>query len=264
MGAADLDPSSLERVAGWLLAARRVLVITGAGVSADSGLPTYRGIGGLYEDSATEDGMPIEEALSGPMLRRRPELTWRHIAAVERACRGARPNRAHQVLAALEQRLPALWVLTQNVDGLHRAAGTRKLIEIHGTVHDLVCTGCGARRRVPDFDGLSIPPHCPQCDALVRPDVVLFGEWLPPAAYQQLELESARGFDLVISAGTTSGFPYIAAPVLAARRAGHPTVEINPGDTEVSAACTVRLRSGAAAAFDALWSLVEARLPAPG
>ena len=171
MGAADLDPSSLERVAGWLLAARRVLVITGAGVSADSGLPTYRGIGGLYEDSATEDGMPIEEALSGPMLRRRPELTWRHIAAVERACRGARPNRAHQVLAALEQRLPALWVLTQNVDGLHRAAGTRKLIEIHGTVHDLVCTGCGARRRVPDFDGLK---HVLAIDRLapVAPGVV--------------------------------------------------------------------------------------------
>lgn len=261
MASPVLEPAALERVAGWLLAARRVLVITGAGVSADSGLPTYRGVGGLYEGSATEDGMPIEEALSGPMLLRRPELTWRHIAAVERACRGARPNRAHQVLAALEQRLPALWVLTQNVDGLHRAAGSRNLIEIHGTVHDLVCTGCGARRRVPDYDGLAIPPRCPQCEALVRPDVVLFGEWLPPAAYQALELERARGFDLVISAGTSSGFPYIAAPVLAARRAGHPTVEINPGDTEVSSACDVRLQSSAAAAFDALWRLLEPRLP---
>jgi NAD-dependent deacetylase len=252
-----IDPAVLDRVARAFARARSVLFITGAGISADSGLPTYRGIGGLYEDAETEEGLAIEDALSGEMLRARPDVCWKYIAQIERACRGATWNRAHEVLALMERRYERSWVLTQNVDGLHRRAGSENVIEIHGDVHQLSCTRCAYRRRVADYAGLAIPPRCPDCDAIVRPEVVLFGEMLPVEAIEALERELARGFDLVVSIGTTSAFPYIAAPVVLARRAGRDTVEINPGTTEVSQVVAHRLRNRAAVALDAIWQRLQ-------
>jgi NAD-dependent deacetylase len=230
--------------------------VTGAGISADSGLPTYRGIGGLYETDATEEGLPIEVLLSGETLARHPERTWKHLGAIERACRGARPNRAHEAIARLEREIPRVVVLTQNVDGLHRAAGSREVIEIHGDVHELACTRCGWQERVPDYSGLEIPPRCPACAAPARPAVVLFGEMLPREAVTRLQAELERGFDAVSSIGTTSVFPYIAAPVLMARSWGAGTVEVNPGQTEVSDEVDVRLRCGAAAAMAAILAVL--------
>jgi NAD-dependent deacetylase len=247
-----LDEQMVVTVAGWIEEAESVLFITGAGLSADSGLPTYRGVGGLYEDAHTEDGLPIEVALSGMMMASRPELTWKHIADIERACRGAKPNAAHQVMAQLEKLLPRVWVLTQNVDGLHHDAGTRNLIEIHGTVRVLRCTKCDERREISNYAGMEIPPRCAACGAIERPDVVLFGEMLPQGAISVMRTELLRGFDIVFSVGTTSTFPYIAQPVLAARRANRRTVEINPGDTEISRSVDVRIRAGAAEALSAI------------
>ncbi|HPA51685.1 MAG TPA: NAD-dependent deacylase [Thermoanaerobaculia bacterium] len=252
--AAAPDPTAVDAAARILRRARSVLFVTGAGISADSGLPTYRGVGGLYESDATEDGLPIEVLLSGETFRRSPATTWRYLGAIERACRGARPNRAHQAIAALENALPRVVVLTQNIDGLHRAAGSRDVIEIHGDVHRLACTRCTFRTRVPDYEGLEMPPRCPECAAPVRPEVVLFGEMLPTEAVSRLEEELRRGFDAVVSIGTTSVFPYVAAPVHMARAWGAGTVEVNPGETEVSGIVDVRLRCGAAAAMDALVS----------
>lgn len=242
----------IRHLAELLARAQSVLVITGAGVSADSGLPTYRGVGGLYEREATEDGIPIELALSGPMMAAQPELSWKYIAEIERACRGARPNRAHEAIAELERRIERCWLLTQNVDGLHRAAGSKNVVEIHGNVRRLKCTRCEHRDEVEDFSGLEIPPRCPSCGAIVRPDVILFGERLPANELARLREASVGGFDVVVSAGTSSAFPYIAAPVLEARAAGAVTVEINPGESEVSEVVHHRIRERAAPAFDAL------------
>ena len=228
------------------------MFITGAGISADSGLPTYRGIGGLYDVDDTEDGVPIEVALSGDMLRSRPELCWKHIARIEQACRGARPNAAHHVLARLERELPHVCVLTQNVDGMHAAAGSENVIAIHGDIHHLTCTGCSRRETVADYGGLEIPPHCSSCGALVRPEVVLFGEMLPVEATRHLEAELGGGFDLVFSIGTSSMFPYISGPVVQAARLGIPTVEINPIATDISAAVDFRIPTGAAEAMQAI------------
>jgi NAD-dependent deacetylase len=253
----SIDPAVLDRVSQVFARARSVLFITGAGISADSGLPTYRGIGGLYEGAATEDGFAIEEALSGDMLRDRPDVCWKYIAQIERACRGATWNRGHEVLAMMERRYERTWVLTQNVDGFHRGAGSQNVIEIHGDVHQLRCTRCRFRDRVEDYAGLSIPPRCPDCGAIVRPKVVLFGEMLPGGAVAALEREVSRGFDLVVSIGTTSVFPYIAAPVMLARRAGRDTVEINPGTTSVSHVVAHRMRNRAAVALDAIWRRQE-------
>ena len=99
-----------------------ILFVTGAGISADSGLPTYRGIGGLYDIELTEEGYPIEEVLSGPMFQANPELTWKYLGQIANAARGATYNRAHEVIAEIEQHFPRVWTLTQNVDGFHRSA----------------------------------------------------------------------------------------------------------------------------------------------
>ena len=242
-------PGTLDTVAHLIDQARAPLFITGAGISADWGLPTYRGIGGLYHERLTDDGLTIEEALSGAMMEERPDIAWKYIAEIEANCRGATPNAAHRAIAALERDHPGLCVLTQNVDGLHAEAGSRNLIEIHGTVHRLRCVECPHSRRVPDFSEMRIPPECPVCGGLMRPDVVLFGEMLPEDAVARLEAVLSNGVDLVVSIGTSSVFPYIAGPVWWARQAGIPTVEINPGDTEVSSIVEHRVRMRAAEAM---------------
>ncbi|MFA7158891.1 MAG: NAD-dependent protein deacylase [Kiritimatiellia bacterium] len=247
------ESKNITLVAGLLKKCKSILFITGAGISADAGLPTYRGIGGLYNGSLTEDGIPVETALAGATLATRPEITWKYLARIEKNCRYAVFSRGHEIIALMEKRLGRVWVLTQNIDGFHRAAGSRNVIDIHGDLHDLVCTKCGWRNAVENYGRLEIPPRCPKCSKAVRPDVVFFGEMLPVEKVALLERELSRGFDIYFSIGTTSVFPYISGPVVEAARSGKPTVEINPGDTEVSGLVDVRLRLGAAAALDAIW-----------
>jgi NAD-dependent deacetylase len=231
---------------------RRLLFITGAGLSAESGLPTYRGVSGLYANADTEHGMPIEMALSGSVFRKRPDITWKHIAQLEQAVRGARPNRAHEIIAALEREHDVV-VLTQNVDGFHRAAGSTQVIDIHGDCHYLLCTRCEYREQRADYADLALPPKCPECAALIRPDVVLFEEALPADKLRALRRELAQGFDAYFSIGTTSVFAYIAEPMLHAARSGRLTVEVNPEETEVSSVVDVRLACGAVRALGAVF-----------
>ncbi|MEI2779861.1 MAG: NAD-dependent protein deacylase [Candidatus Competibacter sp.] len=247
----DPNPAIVARVADELRRARRLLFITGAGISADSGLPTYRGIGGLYNDQTTEDNFSIETALSGSMLEANPAITWKYLHQIEHSCRGARFNDAHAIIAELQNHFEVC-VLTQNIDGFHRDAGSRNLIEIHGDIHDLHCTRCDYTTTVLDYSGLEMPPSCPRCNAPVRPRVVLFGEVLPSNAIQHLYAELDQGFDLVFSIGTTSVFPYIAGPVVQASQMGIPTVEINPTDTNVSRFVEYKLAAGAVAAMRAI------------
>lgn len=221
-------------------------------MSAESGLPTYRGIGGLYEDTLTDEQLPIEVALSGSVLRSQPELTWKYIQQIEAACRGARHNAAHTHVSALQAQVRTSWVLTQNIDGFHQAAGNRNIIAMHGDVHTLDCMACDWTQEVADYAHLPALPRCPACGAVVRPRVVLFGEMLPDEAIVAYDAMIAAQPEVVLSIGTTSVFPYIAAPVIAARRRGALTVEINPGQSEVSDVVDVRLQTGAVAALDAI------------
>jgi len=250
------DSTTVARIVAELRRARRLLFITGAGISADSGLPTYRGIGGLYNNQTTEENFSIETALSGSMLEANPAITWKYLHQIENSCRGARFNEAHAIIAELQDRFEVC-VLTQNIDGFHRDAGSRNLIEIHGDIHDLYCTRCNYAATVADYSALDFPPSCPVCHALVRPRVVLFGEVLPSHAIQQLYQELDEGFDLVFSIGTTSVFPYIAGPVVQASQMGIPTVEINPTDTNVTRFVDYKLASGAAASMRAIRAAYE-------
>ncbi|PRQ09517.1 NAD-dependent deacylase [Enhygromyxa salina] len=255
-----MPPQILERAAELLAPAQSILFITGAGISADSGLPTYRGVGGLYDADDTEEGLPIEVCLSGEMFRARPEVTWRYIRQIEQRCRGAQPNVAHQLIATLERRLERVVVLTQNVDGLHAAAGSDKLIAIHGDTQQLRCTACSWRERVTDYAALDpVLPRCPDCAAVIRPDVILFGEMLPTDAVDMLYRELDLGFDAVVSIGTSAVFPYISGPVHQARQARRPTIEINPGDTEISPLVDLHLRLGASAAMTGIYAALERR-----
>ncbi|WP_153111598.1 Sir2 family NAD-dependent protein deacetylase [Propionivibrio limicola] len=139
--------SALTEIARLLARARRVLFITGAGISVDSGLPTYRGVTGLYDSGETEDGIRIEEALSGYVLACWPEVSWKYIAEIMRHCRNAQPNPGHLAISELESMIPEIVVLTQNVDGLHRKAGSNNVIELHGSTvrRDLLPAGGSVR-----------------------------------------------------------------------------------------------------------------------
>ena len=253
------DVETVERIVERLRKCRSILFVTGAGMSADSGLPTYRGVGGLYNSGATEEGLPIEEMLSGGMFARRPEWTWKYLRQVENACRGATFNRGHTVLAEMERHFGRVWTLTQNVDGFHRAAGSRNVIDIHGDLSAIRCTGCPHRFTVADYTEFTDLPRCPRCPAILRPDVVLFGEMLPADRLRELKNQLHEGFDIVFSIGTTSVFPYISFPVELAVQRGKPSVEINPDTTRVSDLVTYRLAVGASVALDAIWTRFKER-----
>jgi NAD-dependent deacetylase len=243
----------IDQVVELLRRSRSLLFITGAGLSADSGLPTYRGIGGLYQNQNAEAEMPIEQFLSSDAFQERPNQTWNYFLDGEAASRHAKPNRGHQVIAEMQSAFDRVWVLTQNVDGFHHQAGSQNVIAIHGDMRTVRCLHCPYQERLVDYSSLSRSPQCPKCQGLIRPDVVLFGEQLPARQLAAYRTEISKGFDLVFSVGSTSLFSYISGPVLDAYQSGKPTVEINPGETEVSELVTVKLPMSAATALDQIW-----------
>lgn len=247
------DLATIRKIASVMQHKQRLLFITGAGISADSGLPTYRGIGGLYEDNFTTEGMNIEKALSGTILRQQPEITWKYIAQIEQSCRGAAYNGAHRVIAEMESHFEEIWILTQNVDGFHKDAGSTNIIDIHGDLHYLSCMRCAYSIQINDYNELEIPPRCPDCGGMIRPDVVLFGEMLPETKIFELYAELKRGFDMVFSVGTSSVFFYIIQPIIQAKQQHIPTVEINPTESSVSRIVDYRVKAGAAESLTMLW-----------
>jgi NAD-dependent deacetylase len=220
-----------------LAAARSVTVLTGAGISADSDVPTFRGSDGLWRNYRAEE-LATPEAFA-----RNPRLVWEWYNWRREVLATKKPNPAHETVATMERRFPRFWLITQNVDGLHRDAGSTRLSEIHGNIWQVRCTACGLvedDRRVP----IPIPPACTACGQLVRPHIVWFGEPLAPedlsASYDALE-----SCEVLLIIGT-SGIVYPAAsfaPV--AKSAGAFVVEINLDDTPNSGLVDVVLRGRA-------------------
>lgn len=202
----------------------RVVVLTGAGISAESGLRTFRDADGLWEDHRVED-VATPEGFEAD-----PDLVLRFYDDRRRAAASATPNAAHRALARLEERLgDDLLVVTQNVDDLHERAGTRRLVHMHGELHSALCTACGAR--LPHTGDLAGRPACPSCgERMLRPDVVWFGE-MP---YHLDRIEKAVVACEVFAAIGTSGAVYPAAGYVAVAAAfGARTVELNlaPSDS---------------------------------
>jgi NAD-dependent deacetylase len=238
---------ALARAAARLKGASRALALTGAGVSAESGVPVFRGPEGLWRSFRPED-LATPEAFA-----RDPRLVWEWYAWRRERVAACRPNAAHAVLARLEGRLPDFRLVTQNVDGLHAAAGSRRLVELHGSLWRVRCTRCqaaSADRRVPMP---VLPPVCgvEGCGGPLRPDVVWFGEPLPEDALAEA-FEAARAADVVLVIGTSSlVYPAAALPQVA-RGAGAFLIEVNAEATPLSPLAHVSLRGKAAELLPAL------------
>jgi NAD-dependent protein deacetylase/lipoamidase len=220
--------AALERAAGFLRSADRVAVMTGAGVSAESGLATFRGAGGLWE------GHRVEEVATPTAFRRDPRLVWRFYNARRANLRTVRPNPGHIALVALEDRLgpERFTLITQNVDGLHQAAGSRRVLELHGSLARVRCTGCGA---VEDrgAEALDELPRCAACGGLLRPDVVWFEEALPYDTWREAEAAVGRCQCFVVVG--TSAVVYPAAGLIhQAKLDGARVIEVNVTATEAS------------------------------
>ncbi|MCS7204402.1 MAG: NAD-dependent protein deacylase [Leptospiraceae bacterium] len=234
-----------------------VLVITGAGISADSGLPTYRGVGGLYEDQLTDEGIEIEEALSIHMFHQNPSLVWKYLKQIISAVEDKTYNISHKVLAEWEKEKPHFWILTQNVDGFHKQAGSKNVLEIHGNLKNLVCLNCGFRKDIESYKTISIPPYCERCGSVLKPDVVLFGEYLPWEKVFLYETILSYQYDLILIIGTSGVFPYIYEPVFAAFRKGIFTIEINPNKTIFSDNVKLFFPERASVVLEKLWELYK-------
>jgi NAD-dependent deacetylase len=221
-----------------------LLVLTGAGVSAESGVPTFRGGGGLWEDH------PVEQVASLEGFRQDPALVWRFYAQRRSQLAEVRPNAGHHALADVERRLGDRYLLvTQNVDGLHRKAGSHRVVEIHGNILESKCDSC-QRSPFPDETAWETVPRCDRCgQGRLRPAVVWFGEMLDRAGLSRIEsfMRRAPSGDWVFLAVGTSGAVYPAAGlVLQARGAGAATwlVNLEPSDNHSAFESFVRGPSG--------------------
>jgi NAD-dependent deacetylase len=232
------DPAQLARASDRLREAMRVLVLTGAGISAESGVPTFRGPGGLWRDYRPED-LATAEA-----FERDPRLVWEWYDWRRQRVALARPNAAHEALVRLENRVPEMLVVTQNVDGLHDAAGSRRVVELHGSLWRLRCVSCRAENedRRPALPEL--PPLC-TCGGLLRPGVVWFGEALPQQALFE-SITAAQRSEVVIVVGTSSVVYPAAALPQAAKSTGAFVIEVNPESTGLTPIADVSLRGTAA------------------
>jgi NAD-dependent deacetylase len=211
-------------LAARLARARHVAVLTGSGISAESGVPTFRDAQtGLWAKFRPED-LATPEAFA-----REPKLVWEWYAWRREIVARAEPNAGHRALVALEKHVPRLTLITQNVDGLHQRAGSTDVIEFHGNIARSKCSREGIEIEAPD-DALEVPPRCPRCGAYLRPDVVWFGEMIPPLALERA-LGAAKSCDLFLSIGTSSQVHPAASLAEAAQAAGACVVEINPERT---------------------------------
>ena len=236
-------PVDTEELVTRLRSARSTVVVTGSGVSAASGVPTFRGDDGLWRQYRAED-LATPEAFA-----HNPKLVWEWYDWRRSVIARCRPNRAHEVLAKWSGR-PGFTLITQNVDGLHEAAGTANVIRFHGSIWELRCAAeCGAPAWEDRATPLAtLPPLCPSCGGLARPGVVWFGESIDPDVLY-LATNAASRADVFLSIGTSS-LVYPAAGLLnVARRAGAFAAEINPGATGASGEVDVAI---AAPAEDAL------------
>jgi NAD-dependent deacetylase len=217
----------MHAVREWLKQARSIAVLTGAGVSAESGVPTFRGNNGLWKQYRAED-------LATPgAFARDPKLVWEWYDWRRGLIAQAQPNAGHRALVDLEKRAPSFTLITQNVDGLHELAGSRNVLEVHGSIWKVRCTSCAREhtdRRTPLPE---IPPKC-ECGALLRPGVVWFGEALPACVWQDAEA-AARTAEVFLLVGTSAVVYPAAGLAQIAKASGARVVEINIAETVLSA-----------------------------
>ena len=244
-----MQPESVAEAAEILRWAQRVVAFTGAGVSAESGVPTFRGAGGLWE------GHPVEELASPRGFYADPVKVWRFYEERRRNLANVKPNPAHRVLAGWQERFPRYAVVTQNVDGLHQAAGARGVLELHGSIWRVRCLGCRREREERTVPLLRVPPLCSECGAMERPGVVWFGEFLPEAV-MAAAFAAIEKCEVLVVVGTSAVVYPAAGFVEVAATAGAKVIEVNPEASSMAHFADVALRGPAGE----LLPLVDARL----
>jgi NAD-dependent deacetylase len=216
----------LKEAAAVLRRGRSIAALTGAGISAESGVPTFRGSAGLWKQFRPEE-------LATPMaFARNPTLVWEWYAWRRELLSRVKPNAGHLALVTLERSVPEFSVITQNVDGLHHLAGNARIMEVHGSIWKLRCTACSREwldRTVP----LPVPPFC-SCGGLARPGVVWFGEGLPSEVWAAAE-EAVRRCEVLLVVGTSAAVYPAAGLVPLARSVGASVIEVNIETTQLSA-----------------------------
>jgi NAD-dependent deacetylase len=225
--------------------AQSVTALTGSGVSAESGVPTFR---------EAQTGLWVhfdpEELATPEAFARDPRLVWEWYAWRRKRVEKAAPNPGHEALAELERRVPSFALITQNVDGLHWQAGSQNVLELHGNIQRSTCSREGVIVE-PREDDTGVPPFCPRCGAFLRPDVVWFGEALPVDVLAEA-FEAARGCDLFFSTGTSGLVQPAASLPFEALRSGAVVVEVNPDETPLTRYASYALRARAGEVLPAL------------
>jgi NAD-dependent deacetylase len=227
----------------------RVLVLTGAGVSAESGIPTFRGKDGYWRN------LDPTKLATPEAFERDPKLVWEWYRERRQRICNAQPNAAHEAIAKLAQHAEEFLLVTQNVDNLHARAGmpAEKTVQIHGDIFVTRCSRCEFKRREDAHEYEDAMPRCSQCNSLMRPGVVWFGDQLPWKEVQRVEnFLDAGACDVVIVAGTTATFGYIVDWALRASRHGGELIEVNPEETPLSRLATRLVREPAAMALPRL------------
>lgn len=218
--------TEIDTAREWLAAAERVTALTGAGISAESGVPVFRGPGGLWRQYRAED-LATPEAFA-----RDPRLVWEWYDWRRARVAEAAPNPAHYALVDLEQTVPEFTLITQNVDGLHDRAGSRHMLKLHGDLWWLRCTGCQKRIHNTEIPLVELPPRC-ECGALLRPNVVWFGEALD-AGVLRTALQTAAQAQVFLVIGTSALVQPAASLPFVAQEQGARVIEINPQPTTLS------------------------------
>jgi NAD-dependent deacetylase len=243
-GLTEKTKSAISSAAALIRASRYLTAFTGAGISVESGIPPFRGEGGLwsqYDPRMLElDYFLAHPDQSWPILR---EIFYDHFGA-------ARPNKAHEVLAAWEARRLLKCLITQNIDNLHFEAGSRKVVEFHGNSRTLVCMACRKSRPAEPKLLEVLPPRCP-CGGIYKPDFIFFGEGIPPRALAESQ-DAARKTDVMLVVGSTGEVYPAAAVPRQARDGGAKIIEINPSMSEFTVSVTdlfIPLQAGEALAL---------------
>jgi NAD-dependent deacetylase len=249
---------SIDAAAALLRRARAAVALTGAGVSTESGLPDFRSPGGLWA------GIDPMRVASLSAFRRRPQEFYAFYQQRLAALRGAQPNAAHRALAELERRGVLHAVITQNVDGLHTAAGSQRVLELHGSLRRAACPVCGRRHSMAAFEealAAGAVPRCEQCGSPLKPDVVLFEELLPPDVFAAAE-RLCQGADLLLVVGSSLQVTPAAGLPRTVLDHGGCLLIINQEPTPFDSAAAVVLRGAAGALLPALVRRLAGRAPA--
>jgi NAD-dependent deacetylase len=228
-----VDEELIGRAADLMREADLVCTLTGAGISAESGIPTFRGEGGMWEDRRVEDLLSFEA------FQTDPQRVWEFHKWWQRILARVRPNAGHTALVRMASLLPRFQLVTQNVDNLHQDAGSSDVIELHGNVWRVCCVSCKYHCDARSCS-LGDEPHCPECGAWLRPDVVWFGEALPADAFGAAE-RAALSCDVMLVAGTSAIVHPAASLACWAQQNGADLIEVNPELTPLSQISRLRL-----------------------